>query len=621
MDYLEIERIYQSDKGEMYTQHAEFLYQLGLKSQTSIEKCRIMESALILDKANEKIALELGLLYLFQLNLEKSSIYLLEKVFDETQVRKPISLDQKNYYFLSLLIARFFINEGNIARSLKMLRRIIQASPSQFDDTVHIMRATLFEEFPICTNECMKLKDNYMQNLDNLLKKTNLNIDCALLDSDPLLFCMSSPFIIECYYEFDFREVMTKYVALMTRLFPELLYTSKFLTKESKNQEEQKNKKKLAVISSFFYENTSVLCDFQGVLNNLSRDEFEITYIYINTAHSHSTFLENNQIDKKIIISNFHKGWLDENRILVERCEFDIIFYLEPVMSHHIQKLMLSKLAPVQIVSHGHPVTSGVSSDIMNYYVSWEGAELDYEQSKHHYSENLYLLPKDSIHQYYGPRSKDGISLINNQPFHNITRDYFEELYNFRGKNWYLCMQKPFKCHPEMIQMIEGISQKDENSMIILHKSDKEEKCALEKYFKRTETYKRVLFLPHQPHHLLMALYNLSDVVLDSYYAGGCTTSREALELGTPIVTLPAKYLGGRWTYGIYNIIGVHDLICNSKEEYVEKACLYGMNKDKNQEMREKIKDNISKIFYQRTAIENWTKALNHFYEISQDSI
>ena len=40
----------------------------------------------------------------------------------------------------------------------------------------------------------------------------------------------------------------------------------------------------------------------------------------------------------------------------------------------------------------------------------------------------------------------------------------------------------------------------------------------------------RVHFIPCQPHNKLMALYNLSDVVLDSYYAGGCTTSREALD-------------------------------------------------------------------------------------------
>ena len=53
-----------------------------------------------------------------------------------------------------------------------------------------------------------------------------------------------------------------------------------------------------------------------------------------------------------------------------------------------------------------------------------------------------------------------------------------------------------------------------------------------------------------------MALYSLADVVLDSYHAGGCTTTREALEVGALVVTLPAKYLGSRWSAAYYTIMG-----------------------------------------------------------------
>ena len=62
-----------------------------------------------------------------------------------------------------------------------------------------------------------------------------------------------------------------------------------------------------------------------------------------------------------------------------------------------------------------------------------------------------------------------------------------------------------------------------------------------------------------QPHHKLMALHTLSDVILDSYPAGGCTTTRESLEVGGLVVTLPARYLGSRWTLAYYSIIGVWD--------------------------------------------------------------
>lgn len=43
------------------------------------------------------------------------------------------------------------------------------------------------------------------------------------------------------------------------------------------------------------------------------------------------------------------------------------------------------------------------------------------------------------------------------------------------------------------------------------------------------EPHTRVHLLPVQPHHRLLALYALSDVVLDSLPTSGCTTTREAL--------------------------------------------------------------------------------------------
>jgi hypothetical protein len=78
------------------------------------------------------------------------------------------------------------------------------------------------------------------------------------------------------------------------------------------------------------------------------------------------------------------------------------------------------------------------------------------------------------------------------------------------------------------------------------------------------------------PHHRLLALHTVSNVVLDSYAAGGCTTTREALELGKVVVTLPAKFLGGRWSLAYYSIMGVLDFVVQSKQQYVELAVRLG---------------------------------------------
>ena len=87
----------------------------------------------------------------------------------------------------------------------------------------------------------------------------------------------------------------------------------------------------------------------------------------------------------------------------------------------------------------------------------------------------------------------------------------------------------------------------------------------------------RVKFLDQQPHHRLLALYKEATVILDSYPAGGDTTTREVIEMGKALVTWPARLLGGRWTVGYLNSIGLKEatkkaLIANNAEEYINLA-------------------------------------------------
>ena len=67
--------------------------------------------------------------------------------------------------------------------------------------------------------------------------------------------------------------------------------------------------------------------------------------------------------------------------------------------------MALSKLAPVQAMTHGHPVTSGIDDSIMDYFISWEAAELP--DAQNHYTEKLILAPADvpwEVHIYVRAR-------------------------------------------------------------------------------------------------------------------------------------------------------------------------------------------------------------------------
>jgi len=283
----------------------------------------------------------------------------------------------------------------------------------------------------------------------------------------------------------------------------------------------------------------------------------------------------------------------------------------------------MARLAPVQAVSHGHPMTSGIPSDVMNYYISWEAAELPLEEAQEHYTEELKLLPADKLHQYYENRiNKDGTSFADGQPFRHLVkggRAKFLKSVPSKG-NWYLCMQKPFKLHPEFDELVSAILRADPDALVILHEEDNayNRRIFSQRFVDAGCDMKRVFFIPVQAHHRLLALYSLSDVILDSYPAGGCTTTREVLELGKVTVTLPAKFLGSRWSAALYEMLGNETLksrtVAKDAEEYVRLAVALGTNAEYREETESLIKENVHKLFRREDAIEAWTDI---FLEIS----
>ncbi len=51
------------------------------------------------------------------------------------------------------------------------------------------------------------------------------------------------------------------------------------------------------------------------------------------------------------------------------------------------------------------------------------------------------------------------------------------------------------------------------------------------------------------------------------YYIGGATTTREAFEVGQPVVTLPGAMLGSRSTHAYYTLMNVYDYVARDRDE------------------------------------------------------
>ena len=564
-------------------------------------KRNMLKNIIEVNPYNSNALIQLAILE-FGINSNLAFI-LLEKAFSNDVL--PIQkLNNYKLIYLMGLLARYKIQNMEYNSAEVYLSKIIKEKNNFPTIAQEIQLATLITGYPYSINDAKNIIINIENRINNLLKLDKIDIS-YVNDNDPYLFCMLSFFNLEIYHECNIKSLMNKYYKLMIKVFPELIYTSPHL-KENKKQiinKKIENICHIGIISAFFSDNSSVLLDFKGVINNLPNNKYKITFIYINESNKESNYLKT----KKNVLIYFKKNkWLEKCRKDIGELNLDILFYLDSTMSTMIQKLLISKLSNIQILSHGHPITSGIDNNIVNYYISWEGAELEYDKAQEHYTEKLILIPKTTIHQYYLPVTSNNKSLFNNISYENITRDDFKEFIESSG-NWYLCMQKPFKRHPEFDYILKDILNKDPEGKIILHgDTPYHNKIIIDRLKNINTDITRIYLIPVQPHHRLIALYKVSDVILDSYYAGGCTTTREALEVGGIVVTLPTNYLGGRWSYGYYNIIGVDDMIAKTKDEYINISVKIATNKKYNIIMKNKILDNVNKLFFQKSAINAW---------------
>jgi len=652
------------------------------QQQKMAEMFRQMEQKLKENPRDSKLRYELAWSKILD-GKANESIQLLYSAFNDEVVDVPLHKgDNWLYAFMAAhFIGRWAIQKDFVTMASQFTSLAydvsVAVSPSgEVGETCTSMQlATTLEKYPAsnqAVDDSVARMEEMATRLINLKTQNHpdvfLNVDFLKtmpgFSQDPYVHCVYSLFALSFYYRADVAKIANLNYQVGVLFFPDLLYVAPHVEKFEKEQQELRQlngiaaedggiiqqcvdrKIKLAVICSTITEHHSVSEDFGGVLQRLDRNVFDVDYhvLHENTVPgTEASFTKANPTDQ---VFNHGKtdrdidngAWTKRIGKEIEKFEYDMIYYLDLTMGTYVRRLASSRLAPVQINSHGHPVTSGIPRHTIQHFVSWAEAELPIEESQDHYTEELQLIPKGKIHQYYTPRVQrfeNGMmsTRVGNNFFHEITRKEFMRLpENIRNSSpddedihLYVCMQKPFKLFPEFDELICGVLQKDPQGHVILHEEDTEQNK--EVFVTRLKAagcdMDRVHFLYQQPSHRLMALYNTATVILDSYPAGGCTTSREAFEMGKAIVTWPARLLGGRWTLGLYNIMGLDDdskakVIANSKEDYISKAVELGTNKELRQKVEKNILEAIPNIFGRKEAVEEWEKIFLRISPVKQ---
>ncbi|WP_287129655.1 tetratricopeptide repeat protein [Candidatus Cyanaurora vandensis] len=278
------------------------------------------------------------------------------------------------------------------------------------------------------------------------------------------------------------------------------------------------------------------------------------------------------------------------------RDQLDVLVFPDVGMDPKMTQLAGLRLATVQCVAWGHPVTTGLPT--VDYFLA--SALMEPDQAQVHYTEQLVLLPNLSICY---PRP-----VI---PALTKTRADFQ----LREEAVvYLACQSLFKYLPQFDYLFAAIAQAVPQAQFafIAHSSPVVTDTLRQRLHQAfaavgLDSRDYCVFLAPLSQEEYFNLNLLADVFLDSLGWSGGNTTLEALACGLPVVTCPGPWMRGRHTYAMLQVLGLKELIATDEADFVAIAARLGQDTQAREQVKSQARD---RLFEDRTCV----RALEDFY-------
>jgi predicted O-linked N-acetylglucosamine transferase (SPINDLY family) len=367
--------------------------------------------------------------------------------------RPKVPVDSETGFQVASRIGFYHSTRFNFEEATKWLR-VANDSKFSHNQGARVLLATMLPRFPHTIEEEKKYIKQYHRKMDALLALPTLNIDS--------LGWIDSAFW-HAYYDQDHKAALIKHAQLWYKAVPALRHTAPHL----KNRPPRQGARlKLGCISSFFRSHSSIMESLRPTLERLPAHLFEIIYIYYprdEISDADKSLSSHPERDIYLPHMGNQLQNANEGRTMIEQADLDILLYLDLFMTPEMHQLALTKVAPIQAVTHGHPVTSGIPRSTMDYYFSWAAAELP--DAQNHYTEELVLLPAQVPWEFWEPRNTpDCKSLLDDMPWGHFRRTNVSFVPNhsaIQHLHWYFCAQATFKFHCTFDAMLADILRRD----------------------------------------------------------------------------------------------------------------------------------------------------------------
>jgi predicted O-linked N-acetylglucosamine transferase (SPINDLY family) len=340
---------------------------------------------------------------------------------------------------------------------------------------------------------------------------------------------------------------------------------------------------RLGIVSGFFRQHSNWKIPIKGWLKMLDRSRFRVFGYHTGVEQDGETEAA------AALCERFVAGPrpLDAWRAEIADDAPHVLLFPEIGMDKVSAQLAAMRLAPVQCVSWGHPVTSGFPT--IDYFLSSDLMEPPEADAL--YSEKLVRLPNLSI--YYDPVD---------QPPARIDR---AELGLREGAVVYWCAQSLPKYLPEFDDVFARIAAEVPNSQFAFIEFGGGRgitelfKARLERTFTAIglKAEDHCVFLPRLAPDRFVAAIGQCDVVLDSIGWSGCNSILEGLAHNLPVLAFEGEWMRGRHAAAILRMMRIEGTTAQTTAEYVSMARALGRDEGLRRDISERMVEGKGRVY------------------------
>ena len=432
-------------------------------------------------------------------------------------------------------------------------------------DGVKVKIATLVPRFPRNRGEIENIRRRFERDVTALT-------EAGLVLEDPAREAGQTNFLL-AYHGLDDKALQMKVARLYERACPSLTYVAPHCRAAGRGRRERI---RVGFASAYFSAHSVGLC-FNRLIERLAHmPEFEVVLLSWGSPP-----------DEALRRACFRQVDLPRElaaaRGAIAAQELDVLAYADIGMEPLSYFLAFGRLAPVQCVMLGHPVTTGIAA--MDCFIS--SALFEPEGAAPHYSERLVML--------------DSLAVCVPRPQPPAQPKSRRELGLPEDRTLYVCPLMLHKFHPDFDDALAGILRRDPRAEIVLFRDrqfpNRHQALLARLAGAMPDVTPRVRFLPWASTEDLMSIILAADVILDTFHFSAGTTAFLVLGLGTPIVTWPGAYARSRITLGCYRKMGVMDCVARDAADYVDIAVRLGTDPGFRESLRQRIRERSAPIF------------------------